>query len=511
MRRGGNQRRAARASHGGTQGEHRPTGRGRCPSGRAGPGSARPASGRCPGRHPLARHRPRTRRRTDRLRGGCLGQRPERAPRGALGAARAAPRPAHARRRILLAHALAHAAHRAAVAPRACARGSSRAGDGHGFPGVGIGRARIRRIAGLQRRRLPPAPSHARRHRRDDGALRRAPACPGAGEPTILGRQPAEAGAGARARAGPARASRGAAHARRGYRRHRIHPRAAARAARRRLRDPPRLQRAGRDPHPRRSRAGDERRAHHRRARDRSVHRSRAGAAHGAEPSAGTGRGRVSAAPALPRWADIVVLPLVNLGMALLVAGLVGALLRPKPWDALSLLVKGAFGTTRGFSYTLYYTTTFIFTGLAVAVAAHGGLFNIGAEGQALLGGLGAGLVALWLANDLPAAIVLPLMVVASASFGAGWAAVPAYLQAYRGSHIVITTIMFNFIANTLLVYLLVNVLKAPGSMAVGSAAFGPAALPPTAQEALAPLGVEWPSSPLNLSFFLALLAAVGA
>ncbi len=218
----------------------------------------------------------------------------------------------------------------------------------------------------------------------------------------------------------------------------------------------------------------------------------------------------MSAAPALPRWADIVVLPLVNLGMALLVAGVVVALIGQNPWDVLSLLVKGAFGTTRGFSYTLYYTTTFIFTGLAVAVAAHGGLFNIGAEGQALLGGLGAGLVALWLANHLPAAIVLPLMVVASASFGAGWAAVPAYLQAYRGSHIVITTIMFNFIANTLLVYLLVNVLKAPGSMAVESAAFGPAAFLPTVQEALAPLGIEWPSSPLNLSFFLALLAAVG-
>ena len=67
---------------------------------------------------------------------------------------------------------------------------------------------------------------------------------------------------------------------------------------------------------------------------------------------------------------------------------------------------------------------------------------------------------------------------------------------------------MFNFIAYTLLVYLLVNVLKAPGGMAVESAPFGPSAQLPTVQEALAPLGVEWPSSPLNLSFLLALASA---
>jgi simple sugar transport system permease protein len=218
----------------------------------------------------------------------------------------------------------------------------------------------------------------------------------------------------------------------------------------------------------------------------------------------------MSVAPVLPRWADVVVLPLVNLGMALLVAGGVMALIGQNPLEVLSLLVKGAFGSARGFSYTLYYTTTFIFTGLAVAVAAHGGLFNIGAEGQAMLGGLGAGLVALWLGDRLPATIMLPLMVAASACFGAAWAAVPAYLQAYRGSHIVITTIMFNFIAHTLLVYLLVNVLRAPGSMSVESAPFAPAAHLPTVHEALASLGVEWPSSPLNLSFFLALAAAAG-
>ncbi|HUQ28004.1 MAG TPA: ABC transporter permease [Usitatibacter sp.] len=218
----------------------------------------------------------------------------------------------------------------------------------------------------------------------------------------------------------------------------------------------------------------------------------------------------MSNAPALPRWADIVVLPLVNLAMALLVAGVVVALIGQSPVQVLDLLAQGAFGTLRGFSYTLYYTTSFIFAGLAVAVAAHGGLFNIGAEGQGTLGGLGAGLAALWLAPQLPAVVMLPLMIFAAALFGAAWAAIPAWLQAYRGSHIVITTIMFNFIAYTLLVYLLVNVLKPEGSMSVESAAFAPSAHLPTIREALAPFGIDWPSSPLNLSFLLALAAAAG-
>ena len=218
----------------------------------------------------------------------------------------------------------------------------------------------------------------------------------------------------------------------------------------------------------------------------------------------------MSAAPALPRWADIGLLPLVNLAMALVVAGIVVAFIGQNPFQVLKLLVEGAFGSARGISYTLYFTTTFIFTGLAVAVAAHAGLFNIGAEGQATLGGLGAGLFALWMGASLPGVLMIPLMVVGAAAFGAAWAAVPAYLQAYRGSHIVITTIMFNFIAYTLLVYLLVNVLKSPGQMAVESVAFAPSAHLPTMSEVLAAVGVEWPSSPLNLSFLLALLCAAG-
>ena len=112
---------------------------------------------------------------------------------------------------------------------------------------------------------------------------------------------------------------------------------------------------------------------------------------------------------ALPRWMDLLLLPLINLTLAMTVAGLVVWGVGQDPWQVLTLLVKGAFGSRSGIGYTLYYATTFVFTGLAVAVAVHGGLFNIGAEGQAVMGGLGAGLVALWWSDALPAPLMLPL------------------------------------------------------------------------------------------------------
>ena len=211
----------------------------------------------------------------------------------------------------------------------------------------------------------------------------------------------------------------------------------------------------------------------------------------------------------LPRWADLFLLPLVCLGIALLAAALVVAAVGQDPLEVMLALLQGAFGNLRGLSYTLYYTTTFVFTGLSVALAMHGGLFNIGAEGQATLGGLGITLMGLWLGPVLPMWLMLPLLLLAGALFGMLWAAVPGYLQAYRGSHVVITTIMFNFIASSLITYLLVNVMRAHGGMAMESATLPPSSRLPGMQAMLAGLGIDWPASPLNASVLLALLAVV--
>lgn len=211
--------------------------------------------------------------------------------------------------------------------------------------------------------------------------------------------------------------------------------------------------------------------------------------------------------PALPRWVDFALIPLLNLALAFLVAGLVVLLIGENPIEAMRLLLVGSLGSSYGIGYTLYYATTFVFTGLSVAIAYHAGLFNIGSEGQAQLGGLGVALVCL--AVPWPHwALALPFAILGAGLFGAGWAFIPGYLQARRGSHVVITTIMFNFIASALVVYLLVNVLKVPGSMAPETAGFPPGTFLPTMQEILARLGISVSKTPLNLSGLLALLAA---
>ncbi|UYN95550.1 MAG: ABC transporter permease [Enhydrobacter sp.] len=207
----------------------------------------------------------------------------------------------------------------------------------------------------------------------------------------------------------------------------------------------------------------------------------------------------------LPAWADIALLPLVNIALAFVTVGLIVAAIGVDPLQALRLLVVGALGSSEAIGYTLYYATNFAFTGLAVAIAFHAGLFNIGGEGQAYVGGLGCGLAVLALDTSLPAWALIPLAVAAAALFGAAWAAVPAWLQAWRGSHIVITTIMFNFIAAALMVYLMVNVLIAPGSMTPQSRNFADTAGIPFVHELLGTA-----RSPLNLSVVLALLCCVG-
>ena len=200
----------------------------------------------------------------------------------------------------------------------------------------------------------------------------------------------------------------------------------------------------------------------------------------------------------LPAWAEIVLMPLVNIALAFITVGIIVSLVGGDPSHAIELLAVGAFGSPESIGYTLYYATNFIFTGLAVSVAFHGGLFNIGGEGQAYLGGLGCGLAVLALDRYLPIWLMIPVGIAAAALFGAAWAAVPAWLQAWRGSHIVITTIMFNFVAAALMVYLMVNVLIAPGSMTPQSRNFAPSAFIP---------GMA--GSALNFSLALALLCCV--
>lgn len=204
----------------------------------------------------------------------------------------------------------------------------------------------------------------------------------------------------------------------------------------------------------------------------------------------------------LPKWADIVLIPFLSLMLAFLVSGLVVMFIGKDPIQAVQVMVSGALGKY-GIGYTLYYTTNFIFTGLAVAIAFHARMFNIGGEGQAGIGGVGVAAVLLSVAWPHWTIAIIAASLGAMV-FGAAWAAIPAYLQAKRGSHIVITTIMFNWIGSALIVYLLVGPMQAPG-MVPETVGFSAGSSIPTLHDIIPAFDKH---APANVSLFLALIAA---
>jgi len=108
-------------------------------------------------------------------------------------------------------------------------------------------------------------------------------------------------------------------------------------------------------------------------------------------------------------------------------------------------LVKGSVGSSRALSETINNSTPFIIAGVSVAVAFKTGLFNIGATGQMLAGGLAATWVGF--AMDGPGIVQIPLALLAGVVGGALYGAIPGILKARTGAHEVITTIMLNYIA----------------------------------------------------------------
>ena len=203
----------------------------------------------------------------------------------------------------------------------------------------------------------------------------------------------------------------------------------------------------------------------------------------------------------LPRWASALVLPVLNLMSALLVAALVIHLLGESPLESMTILVNSAIVNPEGLSYTLFYASTFIFTGLAVSIAMKAGLFNIGGEGQVYFGGLGLTLAMLLFDAALPAWLLIPAAIAGAALFGALWAFIPGYLQAKRGSHVVVTTIMFNFIAASLMNFIIVKYLIPDGQQNPASRVFADAGAMPRLNAWFPVLG----DTPLNVSFLLAI------
>ncbi len=122
-------------------------------------------------------------------------------------------------------------------------------------------------------------------------------------------------------------------------------------------------------------------------------------------------------------------------------------------WGSYKALFEGSFGSINAISETLFAATPLIFAGLAVAVGFQAGLFNIGAEGQIVIGGMSALYVGFTF--DLPGIVLIPMCLLGAMLGGGFWAGIAGLLKAKTGAHEVITTIMLNFIALFLAQWLL--------------------------------------------------------
>jgi ABC-type uncharacterized transport system permease subunit len=143
--------------------------------------------------------------------------------------------------------------------------------------------------------------------------------------------------------------------------------------------------------------------------------------------------------------------------VAVLLAVLIGAIILlvsgANPLQAYAALLRGSFGSATAFGRTLEKATPLIFSGLAVAFAFKAGMFNIGAQGQLLLGAITAAFLGFAI-HGLPAFIHMPLALIGGALAGGLYGVIPGALKAYRGAHEVITTIMLNYIAINITDYL---------------------------------------------------------
>jgi simple sugar transport system permease protein len=147
------------------------------------------------------------------------------------------------------------------------------------------------------------------------------------------------------------------------------------------------------------------------------------------------------------------------------------------PLRAYGSLVAGSLGSVNAIVNTIVSAAPLVLGGLAVGVGFKAGLFNIGVTGQFLLGAVAAAATGAALSSS-PAYVSIPVSIAAGAAMGALWAFIPGLLKALTGAHEVVTTIMLNYIAASLLGFLVIGPLAAPGYSFARTGDIGSAALP---------------------------------
>lgn len=156
-----------------------------------------------------------------------------------------------------------------------------------------------------------------------------------------------------------------------------------------------------------------------------------------------------------------VAAPVLAIGFGMLISSIIILAIGRNPLEVFGIMVRFNLARTDSLFSILFKTTPLLFAGLAVAMSFRVNLFNIGVEGQYYVGAFCAAYVGFTL-KGLPAIVHLPLALVAAMLGGMLWALLPIVLKLRRGAHEVITTIMMNYIASALLLYLINDVFRDP-------------------------------------------------
>jgi general nucleoside transport system permease protein len=152
------------------------------------------------------------------------------------------------------------------------------------------------------------------------------------------------------------------------------------------------------------------------------------------------------------------IVSLISIILGLVAGGILMLFIGSNPIEGYSYLLQGALKNLERIGNTLATATPLIFTGLSVAFAFRTGLFNIGASGQMLVGGLAASAVGLTL--DLSRPVLLLVMVLVGLVTGALWAFIPGLIKAKFNVHEVVSTIMMNWIAYWTIYYVVPGYFK---------------------------------------------------
>lgn len=157
-----------------------------------------------------------------------------------------------------------------------------------------------------------------------------------------------------------------------------------------------------------------------------------------------------------------ILVPIISVLLALVVGGIVIACLGKNPIQGYALLFSGSLGTPQKFASSLVSACPLIFTALAAAFAYRCGVFNLGGEGQFIMGAVSA--IVFLLVTGIEGVLGTVLAILVGTVVGALWAALPGIMKITRGLNEMITSIMLNYVATLFMGFIYTNAFRDGGN-----------------------------------------------